>query len=311
MFHDSSKEIKVIPEENSILPVQINDSNKEEMYKKHIKATTNSYCPVIFIDDEEVADYHSANTTTAEISATITNISAAYNINLPSYPYNYLYSLRNTSEYLLEEILTERIKEESLMTIMSVMDNIDAITNRMFLRFFDIRECIAESLRSELYIKTIIGNMLRSGVLTTTKMEEQDFEQTKKMLDMYIQNIYTILIHTVTVGVNKSIDDTLLRIHIIPNIAELKDMIIKNYNVPKEDQNEKKFWIFANMSLKDGISTAFNEVAYPVIYENIKNIIQTTVATSFYVYGDAIADKRANDKKNNKSHYPDEDDLNF
>jgi hypothetical protein len=142
-------------------------------------------------------------------------------------------------------------------------------------------------------------------------MEEQDLEQTKQMLDIYAKNIYTALIHAVTVGVNKSIDDTLLRIHIIPNIAELKDMIIKNYNVPKEDQNEKKFWILVNISIKNGISTAFNEVAYPVIYENIKNIIQTAAASSFYVYNDAIADKRAEDKKNNKPPYSDEDDLCF
>ena len=133
MFHEIEK--------SSNNQLDAKDVETKEMYKKHIKEVTSTYCPIIFVDDKEVIDWNDSNTIEAECLMSMNNIHTAYNNNLKDLPYPYLYSLEDTN-ILTTKIIIDRIKEESIMSIMSFMDNIDSITNNMFLRFFNLREAI-------------------------------------------------------------------------------------------------------------------------------------------------------------------------
>ena len=271
------------------------DVEIKEIYKKHIEEVTSSYCPIIFVDDKEIVDWKDSNTIEAECLMSMNNIHTAYNNNLKDFPYPYLYSLED-SNILTIKIIIDRIKEESIMNIMSFMDNIDSITNNMFLRFFNLREAIESEIRNHNSIDDIVFNFYNSNPFSLDKFTEKEVNETKNMTEIYSRNILAALIYKVNYAINKSIDDTIFRIHLIPNIMELKDLIIKNYKVPKEDQNDRKFWIFANISIKQGLSFSFNEVLYPVIFNNIKSILETSVGTSYYIYNDAITEKNKEER---------------
>ena len=106
-------------------------------------------------------------------------------------------------------------------------------------------------------------------------------------------------------GINEAVDDTILRIHLIPNIMELKDKIIKIYNVPKEDTPDDRFWILACINIKHALSEELAANVYMTLYNNISNIINSSYMTSYYIYRDAIEEKdrkiresRSKDKNN-------------
>ena len=277
MFHNIKKEN---------IPAK---KDEKELIDQTIDHAIESYCPIIFIDEDETLEYDDSNTISPQIMTTITNTGAIFNTNLPSLPFNHLYCLEDSSIALTKYILVNRIKEETLITIMSVLDNLDACTENIFIKYFDLRNCIAEALNAYHTIDDLVLYFIHSGIYSINDIDKVD--ETKMTVDMMASNIFTAIMLAVNCGVNKSIDDTIFRIHLIPNIMNLKDFIIKKYEVPKADQSDDRFWVLANVSLKNTINSALQGAAYPVIFENVNNILKNCCNSNFFVYKDAISEK--------------------
>lgn len=293
MFHETKPEINVPEEITERYDIKTNEDCS--VVQNHINAATSAYSPIIFVDKEAMT-LDISNTSDALTLLTMNNIRAVSDYNLVNFPFDYLYTLQESSQLTANAII-ERIKEETLMSVMSFLDNVDSTTDNMFLKYFNLREKIDACIRPFNSIDQCIWDFFRGHPYSINKMEESDIQYTKEYIQICARNIMAAVIHELTLAVNYAIDDTIFRIHLIPNIMELKEHIIKQYRVPKEDMNDSRFWILANINIKDSLATAFNDSLYPVIMKNIYAIMESSVGSSYFVYNDAFTEKNEIERK--------------
>ena len=189
------------------------------------------------------------------------------------------------------------------MQVTEPVDSIDAETNNFYLKYFHLRETIESIIREHNTIDNVVDSFFYCDPYSLHKMEDTELDNTKNIVILYSRNIFNAVVYELMRAVNIAIDDTILRIHLIPNIMNLKDEIIKRYSVPNDDTDDSRFWILADINIKYALSNSFSDNIYGVIYENIVNILGSFYMTSYYIYHDTIIDadkKRSAERKAKK-----------
>jgi len=309
MFHENNNnnvEVKKYDNIESNIPKDVKDC-----VHRQIETMGEAFCPILFIEPEHTTDNLNCGTTEASKLIGMNNITACAQFDLHEFPRRVLSELDITAMNMARTTLVERIKEESLMNIMSLLDSIDAATNNFYLKYFHIRESIESIIRENNTIDRVIDSFMYSDPFSLYKMEEQDVENTKNVIILYSRNIFSAVIYELMRAVNIAVDDTILRIHLIPNIMNLKDEIIERFSVPDEDIDDSRFWILADINIKHSLSNNFADNIYTVIYENIFNILSTFHMSSYYIYNDTITDMNKKMQAERKAKKDAENDFEF
>ena len=291
MFHNDNKKDEVVTTKNDVSPES----------KQFIHDMREAFCPIIFNDvNEKPLTYDNASNFPM-FSLGVNNLAST--IVLDKDPgeltIHQLHGLDSSNKNLALQILTNRIKEETLMSIMSLFDSIDFEMKDFFLKYFWIRETIERKIREDNLIDKVCHSFVYSHTFSAIDPTKESIESTAKLRNIVTNQCFTAVVSILNDAINESVDNVLLRIHLIPNIAEVRDEIIKIFNVPKEDQSADRFWVLADISIKNNLSESLM-LTYPVIKQNIQNIMDSFHYTGFYIYEDELEDayKKAEEKRN-------------
>ena len=290
MFHNDNKKDEVVTTENNISIES----------KQLIHEMREAFCPIIFndVNEEPLAYDNASNFPMFSLGANNLSSTVALDKDPGELTIIQLHGLDSSNKNLALQILTNRIKEETLMSVMSLFDSIDFEMKDFFLKYFWIRETIERKIRENNLIDKICHNLVYSHAFSAIDPTKEAIESTVKFRNRVSDQCFTAIVSILNDAINESVDNVLLRIHLIPNIAELKDEIVKRFDVPKEDQSADRFWILADISIKNNLSESLM-LAYPVIKQNIQNIIDSFHYTGFYIYEDELEDayKKAEEKR--------------
>ena len=250
----------------------------------------NDLCPIIFNDEKnlETSNQH------PELILASSNLEAM-KYDLSMFPYSYLSSLHRTSVDMFIETLINRIKEESLLSILTTMDLLDNTTDSFYLKYFNIRETIEQKMRAHNIIDKVFVKFTNARPYSMNDLSQTAFDNTRNLCDLYANFIFNAIMSVVIDAINCAVDDIIMRVHIIPNIMELKRDIIKLYNPPKEDVDNERFWLYADCTIKNTIVSTIRYYSAQSILENIINIFATAHETSYFIYDDTMEEKSKND----------------
>ena len=284
MFHnkdEKKEEVSVVPE-NTLMS---KDKEMHHTLEQMSKMADEDICPVIFHDEDvDPCTQH------AELMFVNANLQAM-KYNLPELPYKYLNGFSQASANVFDKVIIDRIKEESLLTLLTVLDMLDSEHDNFFLKYFHIRETLEAKIRESNLIDKTAREFRYCSPYSMTDLSQEALDATRTCCDVMVNLIFSAIVAVVSDAVNCAIDDTVMRVHMIPNIMKFEDDIIKMYNPPKEDINSPKFWLYADCTIKNTVIGAFHTLAFKSIFINLMSIIETSHETSYFIYRDATDDK--------------------
>ena len=286
MFNKKKKDVEEFETRPSCNEEEITELDDHHCIEEMRDMMVNDLCPIIFNDEQNLQ----TSTQFAEVLFANNNLNAI-KVDLENFPYRYLNGLQFSSVSLFIETITNRIKEESLLSVLTTMDLLDKTTNSFYLKYFNLRETIEQKMRGQNIIDDIIRNYKISNPYNMNEISDTEINNTKDFCNMIISFLFTAVMSVVFDAINCAVDDTIMRVHLIPNIMELKRDIISLYNPPKDDIESERFWLYADCTVKNTIISTIRYYSAESILTNISNIIITAHETAFYIYKDAIDQK--------------------
>jgi hypothetical protein len=166
------------------------------------------------------------------------------------------------------------------------------------MKYFYIREAVYTNLRNLFYSDTRSSEYGAISVYINKTLFDNDREldtYKEPLVDTKTSSIYNAIMF----GITTSIDDVCLRIHLIPNIMELKRDIVETFSIDKKVYNVDYFWTLANANIKSYITQIiFSNDFFTYIKTCINNII-----SSLDIYRGAQFNKIEQDAKRNREEH--------
>lgn len=210
-----------------------------------------------------------------------------------------LYLLDNNSRNIYIRMLNEYILQESFLNFCNVINSSELAP---YLAYIPIKAKVKERLDTNIAVENILVSFFMSSNsdFSSHRDSEQDMNRTMELsMQISLQITHSVIMY-ICMGIDEAINDIILQVHLIPNIENLYDKILKDrnfasYRKQSKDNNQDLIALYLKTIARNDITN----ILFPIIGRSVTNVLQSSIGAGYYAYHD-FAEYQLNNKNNDK-----------